>query len=126
MSQNTQIKELAETVFKAMNTRDFSTFETVITNDVAFDFPGIGRTEGSRRTLLLLKSLIRKYPVLRFTVSEIIAQDDRACAVWTNKGEDSKGNPYSNSGITLIHFSGDKIRFLSDYFKDTSFVESPK
>jgi ketosteroid isomerase-like protein len=113
-------------VFQAMNTRNFDEFEKIITDDVAFDFPGIGRTEGSRRTLLLLKSILRKYPKLHFTVTETIIDGDRSCAVWTNEGVDSKGNPYANSGITLLHFSDGKITFISDYFKDTSFVESSK
>jgi len=118
------IHEMTEAVFKAMNSRDFTGLEQIITDDVAFDFPGVGKVEGSRRTLLLLKSLLRKYPKLHFTISEILSLDDRSCAVWTNEGEDMKGKPYANSGITLLHFSGDKIQFISDDFKDTSFVES--
>ena len=108
-----------------MNTRDFSTFEQVITEEVAFDFPGAGRVEGSRRTLLLLKSLLRKYPRLQFTVTEIIAEGERACAVWNNEGEDIHGKPYTNAGITLLQFREGMISFISDYFKDTSFVKVP-
>ena len=126
MNQKGNINEMTEAVFQAMNSRDFAGLEQIITDDVAFDFPGVGKVEGSRRTLLLLKSLLRKYPQLHFTISEIISQNDRACAVWTNLGEDNKGRPYANSGITLLHFSGNKIKFISDYFKDTSFVESSK
>jgi ketosteroid isomerase-like protein len=106
-----------------MNSREFDAFEKVITEDVAFDFPGAGRTEGARRTLLLLKTLLRKYPELTLTVKEIIVQEDRACAIWVNEGRDSKGSPYSNSGVTLFHFSDDKVSFISDYFKDNSFTE---
>jgi len=124
MNKTSSMNEMAEAVFHAMNTRDFSGLEQFITEDVAFDFPGVGRTEGSRRTLLLLKSLLRKYPKLHFTVSDIISQEDRACAIWTNQGEDIKGNPYANSGVTLIYLTEGKISFISDYFKDTSFVAS--
>jgi ketosteroid isomerase-like protein len=98
-------------------------YEKLITKKVAFDFPGAGRTEGARRTLLLLKSMLRKYPELTFTVKEIMVQENRACAIWVNEGRDRKGLPYSNSGITLFHFSDGKISFISDYFKDTSFTE---
>ncbi len=115
---------MAEAVFQSMNTRDFTAFEQMVTDEVAFDFPGAGRAEGSRRTLLLLRSLLRKFPKLHFTVSEIITQDDCACVVWTNEGEDTQGNPYANAGVTLLHFSGGKISFISDYFKDTSFADS--
>jgi ketosteroid isomerase-like protein len=126
MNQRINISEMTTAVFLAMNSRDFTNLEQCIKDEVAFDFPGVGRTEGSRRTLLLLKSILRKYPKLQFTVTETIIQGDRACAVWTNEGVDSNGNPYANSGITLLHFSEGKITFISDYFKDTSFVESSR
>jgi ketosteroid isomerase-like protein len=122
MSGPNHIARMAEAVFTAMNTRDFEDYEQLITDDVVFDFPGAGRAEGSRRTLLLMKSLLRKYPRLQFRISEVITQADRACVVWTNEGEDLKGNPYTNAGITLQHFRDGKICFISDYFKDTSFT----
>jgi len=115
--------DVAHSIFKAMNTRDFSEFENFITEDVVFDFPGAGRIEGYKRVLIFLKALLRKYPKLTFNVSEIITDNERACAVWTNKGEDLDGNHYSNSGITLLYFRGEKLTFISDYFKDTSFVK---
>lgn len=121
MSGTSQINQMAESVFKAMNKRDFKDFEQLIRDDVVFDFPGAERAEGSRRALLLLKSLLRKYPRLQFSISEVISQADRACVVWTNEGEDLKGNPYTNAGVTLQHFRDGKISFISDYFKDTSF-----
>ncbi len=94
--------------------------------NVAFDFPGAGRIEGSKRVILFLKALLRKYRVLTFIVSDVIIDGDKACAVWTNSGEHIDGKPYSNSGVTLIRFNDDKIVFLSDYFKDTSFVLTAK
>lgn len=117
MNDDTDINHTALEVFQAMNTRDFTTFEKIILDEVVFDFPGAGRVEGSRRTLLLLNSLLRKYPKLHFNISEIITQEEHACVVWTNEGVDIKGNPYSNAGITLLHFRNGKISFISDYFK---------
>jgi ketosteroid isomerase-like protein len=117
------MQDVALSIFKAMNTRDFSEFESYATEDVVFDFPGAGRITGIKRVLIFLKALLRKYPKLTFTVSEIIADKQKACAVWTNEGEDVDGNPYSNSGITLLYFTGNKLTFISDYFKDTSFVK---
>jgi ketosteroid isomerase-like protein len=116
-------QDVARSIFNAMNTRDFSEFENFVTEDVVFDFPGAGRIEGIKRTLIFLKALLRKYPKLAFTVSEIISDNQKACAVWTNEGEDTDGNLYSNSGITLLYFTGNRLRFISDYFKDTSFVK---
>lgn len=122
MNQTKTLHQTAEVVFRAMNSRDFTEFEQMVTDDVSFDFPGAGKVEGSRRTLLLLKSILRKYPELHFTISEIITKENRAVVIWTNKGKDNQGNPYANSGATLLHFSQGKISFISDYFKDTSFV----
>lgn len=115
---------LSQSVFKAMNTRNFLELENNVDYNVVFDFPGAGRIEGSKRVILFLKALLRKYPRLTFTISEIIIDNQKVCAVWTNEGENSEGKPYTNSGVTLLHFNNDKIIFISDYFKDTSFVKS--
>lgn len=116
------ITQLTRSLFKAMNERDFVHFTEIMADEVAFDFPGAGRVEGQRRTILLLKSIFRKYPVLEFRVHEIVAGTARACCIWTNSGESASGEPYSNSGVTLLHFKEGKITFISDYFKDTSFT----
>jgi ketosteroid isomerase-like protein len=110
-------------LFDAMNRRDFSGLEAILLDNVIFDFPGAGKVEGKVRVITFLKVLMRKYPRLVFTVKDIIAENDKACVTWTNEGNDSQGNPYRNEGITLFHFSGQKITFLSDYFKDTSFTK---
>jgi ketosteroid isomerase-like protein len=112
----------ARTFFDAMNARDFTDLELHLSPDVAFDFPGAGDIIGSRRMLLFLKVLFRKYTRLVFTVQEVLADGERACAVWTNEGMTAEGEPYCNSGVTVMHFSGGRIVALSDYFKDTSFI----
>jgi ketosteroid isomerase-like protein len=123
MSLSKKYQSLAQSVFNAMNSRDFTEPEKNISAEVVFDFPGAGRIEGAKRVLLFLKALLRKYPKLTFTISEILIDNEKACAVWTNEGESSDGKPYVNSGITLLHFNAEKIVFISDYFKDTSFVK---
>jgi ketosteroid isomerase-like protein len=122
MEDQGTLQEPAVQVIKAMNQKDCDSFEQLITEEVAFDFPGAGRMEGKRRTPLLLKSILRKYPELQFEVSEIIASGDRACAVWTNRGEASDGTPYHNSGMILLYRTEGRIRFIGDYIKDTSFA----
>ena len=117
-----QTEELARHIFTAMNERDFDWFEAHITDEIGFDFPGAGRAEGKRRTLLLLKSILRLYPRLVFTVEEVIASGDRASVVWHNEGENRAGEAYSNRGMTLVHLEKGQISLLSDYFKDTSFT----
>jgi len=123
MIELTPMRDMARIVFKAMNSRDLSELEEIIDEEIVFDFPGVGRIEGHRKVLIFLKTLLRKYPELTFTVSEIITDEQKACVVWTNEGEHIDGSPYKNRGVTLIHFSGNKITFISDYFKDTSFVK---
>lgn len=116
-------KEQAAIIFQAMNEKDFTLFQQNLAEKFSFHFPGLGLVEGQRKTIFLLRALLRKYPVLRFSIDEVIGEGNRACVVWTNEGQDDAGNPYSNSGITLFHFKENKISFISDYFKDTSFVE---
>ncbi|MBN2105940.1 MAG: nuclear transport factor 2 family protein [Deltaproteobacteria bacterium] len=50
----------ARTFFDAMNKRDFTDLELHLAPDVAFDFPGAGAIDGSRRMLLFLKLLFRE------------------------------------------------------------------
>lgn len=105
-----------------MNNRDFSDIEGLLDENVCFDFPGVKRSEGIRKTRILLSALLKKYPELVFSVQDVIIDEDKGCVVWTNKGTDVNNSPYENSGITLLYFKAGKISFISDYFKDTSFT----
>ena len=124
MVNSGQYYELTQKVFIAMNTRDFLDFEQILTDEAAFDFPGTKKAEGKRRVLIMLNALLRKFPKLEFKVNDIIIDDKKACAIWTNEGENINGEPYKNSGVTILHFQDNKISFISDYFKDTSFNQS--
>ena len=108
-----------------MNNRDLSAFDQSLSETAIFDFPGSGRIEGRKRILLFFKLLFRKYPRLTFTVEDIITEGKKVCMVWSNEGEDKNGNPYSNRGVTLVKITNKKISFISDYFKDTSFIKPP-
>lgn len=123
MANNNQYNQLS-IVFNAMNTRNFSKLENELTEDAVFDFPGSKNAEGKRRVIIMLNALLRKFPKLEFNVYDIIVENNKACAVWTNKGENINGEPYFNSGVTIFHFRNNKINFISDYFKDTSFTQS--
>ena len=114
----------AEKIFAAMNSRDVSELTPYIAEDATFDFPGAGCITGKKRILLFFKILFRKYPRLTFRIDDIIVEGDRACTVWSNEGEDAHGTAYQNRGITLVRTADGQITFISDYFKDTSFVES--
>lgn len=113
-----------EKIFTALNCRDLSALAPFLAEDAVFDFPGAGCISGKNRILLFFKILFRKYPRLTFSVTDIIIEGERACAVWTNEGENAHGRAYRNRGITLVRIANGQIIFISDYFKDTSFVAS--
>ena len=113
---------LAQAFVDTMNNRNHDEFPEYLSEDAALDFPGPGLIKTQAKIISFIKALFRRFPRLEFTVQDIIAEGDRACIVWTNEGVRNDGEHYSNSGITLLHFSDGKIDFISDYFKDTSFV----
>jgi len=123
--ENRDVRDAAHILFSAMNRRDLSFLGERLADDAAFDFPGAGTIEGKRRILVFLRLLFRRYPRLEFTVEDILVEGDQACAKWSNEGENSAKEPYMNRGMTLLRVKDGKIVFLSDYFKDTSFVRSP-
>ncbi|MBN2892916.1 MAG: nuclear transport factor 2 family protein [Bacteroidales bacterium] len=116
-------KEIAKLVFEAMNKRDLSLIENHLSDNVNFDFPGVERISGKRKVLVFMKMLLRKYSELQFAVNDAFREENKVCLVWTNIGQLTNGNLYNNSGVTVFNFEAEKIIFLSDYFKDTSFVE---
>jgi len=116
-------QDLALSIFATLNHRDLSLLSQHLYEDAVFDFPGAGIIEGHKHILTFFKVLFRKYSRLTFTVKDVISEGKRVCVTWSNEGEDKKGNPYSNRGITLVEVSDGKIVFISDYFKDTSFTK---
>ncbi|MDD3722867.1 MAG: nuclear transport factor 2 family protein [Lutibacter sp.] len=116
-------KSIIISFYDAMSNRDFEKLASFLQEDAVFEFPGAKICIGEKRVLLLLTMLTRKYTVLNFSVSECIVEDESVCAIWTNSGISTAGEDYSNSGVTVFRFRDDKIIFLSDYFKDTSFVK---
>ena len=115
-------QEIVQILFNALNSRDLSLLHGYLAEDSSFDFPGTGLIYGREKILLFFKILFRKYRRLTFSVVTVITEEDRACALWTNEGEDKLGKAYSNRGITFLELKAGQIIFLSDYFKDTSFV----
>ena len=113
---------LAQAFIDAMNNRNHAEFLECLTENATLDFPGPGLIKTQKKIISFIKALFRRFPRLEFTVYDIIVEGDRACIVWTNEGERIDGETYSNSGITLLHMTDGKIDFISDYFKNTSFV----
>jgi ketosteroid isomerase-like protein len=113
---------LSGLIFEAMNTKNMALLEPYLAEDVMFDFPGTDRVVGKKRVLIFLKALLRKFPDIYFQLQDVIAGHDKACIVWTNSARLQTSQPYLNSGVTLVHCDMGRITFISDYFKDTSFV----
>ena len=105
--------------FDALNERDFEKMEKLLDADAKLLFPKTQPLRGKDRILKFLRLLFRQYPQLVFSVHRIIRQENLMVVHWSNHGKSRHGEPYENEGITLIELSGKRIRFISDFFKDT-------
>ena len=105
--------------FDALNGRDFQAMENLLDDEAELFFPKTQPLRGRDRILKFLRLLFRAYPQLVFSVRRIIRQENMVAIHWTNRGKTRKGQPYENEGITLMEMSNNRIRFISDFFKDT-------
>ncbi len=117
-------KEIATGIFEAISNRDFSEYQEHLCEDIVFDFPGVDPMKGAKRVLLFFNILFRKYQYLKFNVTDVILENDKACVMWNNEGEEKDGAKYANTGLTWFVFKEGKISLMSDYFKDTSFTQA--
>ena len=116
-------EELAVALFHAMNARDPAAFAAHLCGDAVFHFPGTKPIEGAARIERFLKILFFKFPALAFEVGRVIADERRAAVEWTNRGTSRDGAPYQNAGVTVIELGKEgRVAYLSDTFKDTSFI----
>ncbi len=113
-------------IFEAMNGKDLSVLEPYLADEVQFDFPGTAVVAGKKRVLVFLRALLRKYPDLEFAVHDVIASSGKTCIVWANSARLDSDQPYRNSGVTIVHCENSLITYISDYFKDTSFVPAAR
>ena len=105
--------------FESMNCRNLEEMGNLLTEKTVFYFPKTQPLLGKERILKFFKILFRQYPALTFDIQRIIVQENRAAIHWTNKGHSRKGQPYGNEGVTILEMEESKIRFMSDFFKDT-------
>ncbi len=117
-------KILVRGFFEAMNSREIEKMRDKVCEEVCLDFPGLKLVEGKRKVLVFINTLLRKYKKLNFEILEILVDGDRACAIWNNSGITLEDKDYTNNGLTYFRFTNDKIEFISDYFKDTSFTKN--
>ncbi len=113
---------LVKKFFELLNNKDFDNLEKYLSPDVVFHFPGTKPLHGPKKVVQLLKIIYRRYTNLTFEIKEVIIQGERIAAVWQNAGTDTTGNQYKNEGVTIFQVEDDKVTYMNDYFKDTSFT----
>lgn len=77
---------------------------------------------GERRILTIFGLIFKRYRELFWKVTAVYPAGERKLIYATESwGTFADGCPYKNNILTIIEFStAGKIRFLSDYFKDTA------
>ena len=105
--------------FDFINRRDLDMLADLLTDDAEFYFPKTQPLLGKKQIVRFFRILFRQYPVLTFRVRREILNKEKAAIHWTNRGHNRKGVPYENEGVTILEMERGKIRYISDFFKDT-------
>jgi ketosteroid isomerase-like protein len=106
--------------FDFLNARNLNRLDGLLTEGVQFYFPKTQPLVGKQQIIRFFKILFRQYPELAFEIQGTVIQGAMAAVHWKNRGLNRRGEPYQNEGVTLLRMEGDKITFISDFFKDTS------
>jgi len=105
--------------FNLVNKRDMNRFKELLTENAEFYFPKTRPLLGKDQIIRFFNILFRQYPELGFKIHRKIIQGQMAAVHWTNHGVSRRGEPYENEGVTILEIEEDKIRLISDFFKDT-------
>jgi hypothetical protein len=83
---------------------------------------------GTRRIVTMFKLIFRMYSELHWKVAEVHElAPGRFMYLTDSWGKIGADTPYKNNICTLIEFDSDgRIKFLSDYFKNTAIFDSGK
>jgi ketosteroid isomerase-like protein len=114
--------QLIHEYFDVFNHRDLSKMGNVLTADAELNFPNTQPLIGEKRIFKFLNILFRQYPDLVFKIQRVILQGDWAAVHWTNQGLNRRKEPYRNEGVTLLEMQAGKIKFISDFFKNTDML----
>jgi ketosteroid isomerase-like protein len=118
----TQINDFVHNFFELLNQKDFDSLMELLSPGVVFHFPGTVPLRGPKKATQLMRIVCRKYPDLTFKIEDIIVQDNKIAVIWENSGKDTKDKLYLNQGVTIMEIEKGKVCYLSDFFKDTSFI----
>lgn len=105
--------------FHSVNNRDMEQMGNILTENAEFYFPKTQPLIGRDRIIKFFSILFRQYPELSFQIQRVIVQRQNAAVHWTNRGVNRKKESYENEGVTILEAEGKRIRFISDFFKDT-------
>ena len=120
MSKMPKINEqLIHRFFDVFKHRNLKEMRKLLSPDAEFYFPKTQPLIGNKRISKFLNILFRQYPELAFNIQRVILQDNRVAVHWTNHGTNRHKEPYQNEGVTILEIQNGKIRFISDFFKDT-------
>lgn len=89
--------------------------------------PPCESARGTRKILTIFSLIFRRYRELAWEVQAVYPAGEQKLVYQTeSKGIFADGRPYANDILTIIEFSpAGKIRFLSDYFKNTVIFTRP-
>jgi ketosteroid isomerase-like protein len=119
---STNAQDLVKEFFRLLNKKELANLNAFLSPAVIFYFPGTKPLSGPQKVIQLFKVIFRKYPDLLFRIKDIITEENKVAVTWTNFGTDKNGSPYQNEGITLFRIEHGYVTYISDYFKDTSFI----
>jgi len=105
--------------FRLVNNRDLEGMGGLLGERAEFHFPKTQPLLGKDRILRFFAVLFRQYPELLFEIHTIITEGNKAAVHWKNRGGNRRRESYENEGVSLLELEGDRIRFISDFFKDT-------
>ena len=106
--------------FSLVNDRDLPKLEVLLTDNPEFYFPKTKPLLGKNQIIRFFKILFHRFPQLEFRIQRTIVQGSKAAVHWTNRGMSRGNDPYENEGVTILEMEDGRIRFISDFFKDTS------
>ena len=105
--------------FNLVNERDLSKLEALLMEDSEFYFPKTKPLLGKNRIIRFFKILFHQFPRLEFQIQRTIIQGAKAAVHWSNRGINRRKEPYENEGVTILEIEEGRIKFISDFFKDT-------
>ena len=111
--------ETISSFFDLVNERDLARLEALLVEDAEFYFPKTKPMLGKNRIIRFFKILFHKFPQLEFRTHGTIIQGSKAAVHWTNQGMSRRNEPYENEGVTILEMEEGRIKYISDFFKNT-------